>query len=199
MAEAKFIPFGQANITLGEGSTAINFHGKNTPEGDNEYLQVEGGELQLEPDFEEIKFEDFGTSPYDHRLVGYKGTLKIVAGQETIDMLKLALAGTVEIADGDTGQASGVTDGPLGASNRKRAVRAIIHPRFLPASDKSKDFVLYAVASTGGYTRPYGNEQGKIELELQCYPRDGADASKGSNFFYTGAVDPNATATEPVQ
>lgn len=193
MAKEKFIPFGQANITLERGEEKINFHGKNTPEGDNEYLQVEGGKVTIEPEMEEIKFEDYGSSPYDHRVTGFKVSLSIVAGQETITIMKLAIAGTIDVKPSGEETATGVTDGPLGASNRERGMKATIHPRFVPASDKTKDFTIYNVASTGSYERPYGNEQGRIELEMECYPRDGADASKGGNFFYTGAVDPNGT------
>lgn len=189
-AEPKLVPFGMANITLEDDKgNKIYFRGKNTDEG-NEYLQVSGGTLTLDPDFEEIKFEDFGKSPYDHYLVGYKGKLKIVAGQEDITMLKLAIAGATDITDTGKG-VTGVTDGPLGMSNRKRAYRINIHPRFLPESDKSKDITIYKAASTSGYTRPYGNSQGKVEIELAAYPRDNADATVGANFFFTGEIDPN--------
>ena len=194
MAVEKFVPFGLANISLTDDEgNVINFDGKLGV--DNSYLQVEGGSIEIEPEMEEIVFADFGASPQDHRATGQSITVTIVAGQEDINILQLALAGTETVGTGE--DISGVTDGRLGASNRERGRRMNIHPRFLPEDDKSKDYTIYKVASTGSFTREFGNEQGQIEIELSAYPRDGADPTKPGNFYYTGAVDPNATAETP--
>ena len=120
------IMFGLADIIIGSGDDIIKFDGKN---GDKDsYLQVEGGSVKFEPTLEDIKFADYGDNPYDQRVIGYEVTITVVAGQETIDTLKLAIAGTQDVKDGD--KVTGVTDAPLGASNRARAKSMRIHPRF---------------------------------------------------------------------
>lgn len=180
------IMFGLADIIIGEGDDIIRFDGKNGDE--RSYLQVEGGSVTFEPEFEDIAFQDFGNGPYDQRVVAFNITVKIIAGQETIDMLKLAIGGTQDVK-GKDGNASGVADSPLGASNRKRAKAMRIHPRF--RSDHDADINIYKAASNSEVERSFGNEQGTLEMEFVAYPRDNADANKIGNYFYTGTTDPN--------
>lgn len=179
------IVFGPADIIVGEGADALKFDGK-------DYLQVEGGEITLTPSFADENFIDFGESPYDRRVTGYEGQLTFSIGQESAKLLKLALAASQSITDTTSGEVVGVTDAAIGASMRAKAQKVTIHPRGLPASDKSRDITIYKMASTGDFSRAYGIEQGTIQIQLDMFPRDNFDASKGANFFYTGPVDPNA-------
>lgn len=179
------IMFGLADIIIGEGEEMIKFDGKNGDE--RSYLQVEGGSVSFEPTLEDIKFEDYGSNPYDQRVTGYEVTVTVVAGQETIDILQLAIAGTQAVKDGD--EVTGVTDSPLGASNRRRAKSMRIHPRFARGHDR--DINLYKVATNSDVERSFANEQGSFEMEFAVYPRDNADANKPGNYFYTGEKDPN--------
>lgn len=181
------IMFGLADIIIGEGEDIIKFDGKNGDE--RSYLQVEGGSITFEPTLEDIKFADYGDNAYDQRVIGYEVTVTVVAGQETIDMLQLAIAGTTTVKD-ETGETTGVTDSPLGASNRRRAKAMRIHPRFA-GTDHSRDINLYKVATNSEVERSFANKQGTFEMEFSVYPRDNADANKPGNYFYTGAVDPN--------
>lgn len=181
------IPFGPADITVGEGTDVLSFNGK-------DYLQVEGGEVTITPSFADENFIDFGDSAYDQYVTGYEGTVTFTIGQESAKLLELALAASQRITDTTTTNVVGITDAAIGKSMRAAAKKVVIHPRSLPASDKSKDIVLYKMASTGDFSRAYGIEQGTIGVELRMYPRDNMDAAKGSNFFYTGPKDPNATA-----
>ena len=181
------IMFGLADIIIGEGADIIKFDGKNGDE--RSYLQVEGGSVSFEPTFEDIKFADYGDNPYDQRVIGFQVTVTVVAGQETIDMLKLAIGGTEEVKGTDEA-VTGVTDSPLGASNRKRGKAMRIHPRFA-GDDHSRDINIYKVATNSEVERAFGNEQGSFEMTFVAYARDGADANKAGNYFYTGVKDPN--------
>ena len=181
------IPFGMADIIIGSGDNIIKFDGRN---GDKDsYLQVDGGKITIEPKTADIQFADYGESNYDDREVGQEVTVTVVAGQETIDTLKLALSAAVDVKD-KGGSVVGITDGPLGTSSRARAKSMRIHPR-VAGKDHSRDYNIYKVASNSGLEREFGNEQGKIEIEFKAYPRDNADANKPGNFWYIGAVDPN--------
>ncbi|GAB3065223.1 hypothetical protein ACFOU0_12170 [Salinicoccus sesuvii] len=191
------IPFGPADIIVGEGVEAINFDGKATSgeqgEGSSQ-LQAEGGSINITPTFASISSIDYGEGDYDEYSTGVGVTVNIVALKENVKTLKLALAGTQDVVDADSGDVTGLTDAPVGQSNREKGVPVRIHPRNM-GDDNSLDYIVYKMAPTENYERPFSLEQGTVNIQLKAYPRDGADASKGANFYYTGSVDPNAPTT----
>ncbi|MYL44587.1 hypothetical protein GLV94_02930 [Virgibacillus halodenitrificans] len=183
MAGEKAIVFGLADITIGDGVDALTFNG-------TDYLQAEGGELSLTPQFQDITVEDFGEVPIEKRLSGWEGQLKVVAAEEDAKILELALGATEDITDSVSSEVVGSMDAKIGT--KLKGQKVVIHPRSLPASDKSRDITIYQMASTEGLTRSYANEQGNVEITLTLLPRQGFDASKPGNFFYRGGTDPNA-------
>lgn len=185
---AKQIPFGPADIIIGTGEDAIRFDGKNQTAGSE--LQAEGGSINIEPTFADITSIDFGEGPYDQYSTGVTVTVTIVAMEESVETLKLALASTQDVIDGAGGEVTGVTDAPVGQSNRSKGVPVTIHPR-QAGELKDFDYNIYKMAPTESFERTFSLEQGTIQIQFTAYPRDGADASKGANFYYTGAVDPN--------
>ncbi|MTW85625.1 hypothetical protein F3157_08110 [Virgibacillus dakarensis] len=182
MAENKEYIFGVADIYVGEGEDQIKFDGK-------DYLQAEGGSLNLTPQYTEFQFADFGETIVERRLSGWEGEVSIVAGQEDVNILELALASTVPVKNPDGGE-EGATDAKIGTKLTGRKVR--IHPRILPDSVKDMDWTIYNMASTEGFEREYNAEQGNVTITLAMMPREGFDASDDGNFFYRGAVDPHA-------
>lgn len=182
MAESEKYIFGVADITVGEGEDQIKFDGK-------EYLQAEGGSLELTPQYQEFTFADFGETVVERRLSGWEGQVTIVAGEEDAKILELALASTESITDTDGGE-DGAMDAKIGTKLEGRKVR--IHPRVLPDSIKDRDWTIYNMASTEGFSREYNQEQGNVEITLTMMPREGFDASKPGNFFFRGGTDPNA-------
>jgi hypothetical protein len=178
------IPFGLADFTIGEGATAVKFDGA-------ENFQADGGEVSIEPILEEATIADFGESVYDDLINGFEGEVTIVGAEHTLKLMELAMGFSDAIVDTAVPTNTiGLTDAKVGTSMRARGKLLRIHPRDMGADD-SLDIVLYKVASVGAYGREYANEQGRNELTFKMYPRDGADASKGSNFFYVGSTDPN--------
>lgn len=180
--EPELYSFGLADITIDLDGTPLVFDGK-------DYLQADGGELSLVPEFREISFKDTGSTVVQRRLAGWAGTVTFVVGQEDHRLMKLALSAVDEITDTATTTAVGVTDQRIGTV--LQGYRVTIHPRVLPSTDKRFDYTIYQMASTGGITKPYNDEQTTVTITLNMMPRVGMDASKGSNFFYTGPVDPN--------
>ncbi len=181
------IPFGLADFTIGDGANAIKFDGKTN-------FQADGGEVTIEPILEAATIADFGSGDYDDLVNGYTGEVKIVAAEHTLKLLETAMAYADKIVNtGATPSVTGLTDAKIGTSMRERGVQIRIHPREM-GTDTTLDIVLYKVASVGAWNRSFANEQGKNELTYKMYPRDGADASKGSNYFYIGSKDPNAAA-----
>jgi hypothetical protein len=187
MADEIKIPFGLADITIGEGADLIKFDGK-------EFLQGDGGEITLTPVLQDITVADFGESVYDQIVTGYTGELTFVAAQNHIKVLQAALSASEAITDSTSGEVVGLMDAKVGTSLRSKAKKVTIHPRVLGA-DKSFDITLYKMASNGDFTKSFANEQGNQEVTMGLYPRDGFDANKPGNFFYIGPTDPNATTT----
>jgi hypothetical protein len=179
------IPFGPCTVTVGEGDDAIAFDGVSE-------LQASGGEVQLQPQWENITVIDFGSSPIDQRLSGYQGHVQIVAAQEDLKVLQLALAGTEPITDADSGETVGLTDSKIGTSLRSKGKVAIIHPRQLDADDHSLDITAYNVAGSGDFTKQWDANQTNRTVTLNMLPRVGFDPTKIGNYFYIGPTDPNS-------
>lgn len=178
------IPFGLATIQIGDDATGIKLDGVN-------YFQAEGGELNIEPQFEDVAFQDFGSSPYDQRISGYTGELTVVVGQNDLKLMQKLFSYHAEILDGATTTVIGVTDEKIGASMREKAVPVTIHPREMGA-DTSLDIHIYKMAGTGAFNRTYESAQGTYEVTLTMFMRDGADPTQPGNFYYIGNTDPNA-------
>ena len=182
--EPELYSFGLADITLTKGDTTIALDGK-------DYLQADGGEISLVPVFRELGFKDFGDTVVQRRLAGWTGTVTFVVGQEDLALLQTALSAVDEITDvAVPANVVGVTDAKMGTA--LEGYKVTIHPRGLAPTDKRFDFTIYQMASTGGLTKPYNDEQTNYTITLEMMPRVGFDASQGSNFFYTGPPDPNA-------
>lgn len=187
-ADPQLYSFGLADITITKGDETITFDGKN-------YLQADGGELSLVPSYRELTFKDTGETIVQRRLAGWEGTVTFVVGQESLDLIRLALSSVDDITDTATSTVTGVTDARMGTA--LEGYKVTIHPRVLPAADKRFDYTIYQMASTGGLTKPYNDEQTNYTITLNMMPRVGFDASEPANFFYTGPTDPNAPAPAP--
>lgn len=178
--------FGMSDVIVGEGENIIKFDGVDGDE--NSYFQAEGGSVSFEPELEDVVIADHGNGPWDQRSTGYNVTVNIVAAQQTIDMLLLAIAGTDTVDE--NGKVTGVADAPLGASNRKRGKSIRIHKRG-DGDNHDNDINIYKAASNGELEISSANEQGSLEISMVAYPRDGATPKRKGNYFFTGAVDPN--------
>lgn len=180
------IPFGVATITLDPGGASpLALDGSN-------YLQADGGELNIEPILGEITFQDFGETVYDDYINGYTGELTVVLGQNELELMRKFFAYHADIVDAVDGTTVvGATDEAIGKSLRSKAVPVKIHPREMGA-DTSLDITIYKMAGTGAFNRVYESAQGKYEVTLKMYPRDNADATTSGNFYYIGNTDPNA-------
>lgn len=183
--------YGMADVIVERpDGTTISFDGKVTDDGTS-FLQAEGAEFSFKPTFNDIKTADTGESNLDDRVSGFDVSLKLTVTQEDLKLLEFALAGVSAIKGTDNTKMIGLTDAPLGASNRKRAGKVTIHPRERGA-DKSRDITIYKAAPKSDFTRAYKNEQGTFDIELQAYPRDSFNMSAPGNYFFIGETDPNA-------
>ena len=181
MPDVNNIPFGAATITVGD----VAFDGAT-------FFQADGGSVSLEPILSEITFIDFGEGAYDDRVNGWNGSVTVVASQNDIKLLKLALSAADVVVDGTT-TAETITDSKIGTSMRSKGKPVTIHPREM-GSDTSLDIHIYNMSAANAFEREFNAEQGSWEIELKMYPKAGADASKRGNYFYIGATDPNPVA-----
>lgn len=185
--EVRKIPFGMSNITIGEGADVMKFDGVDE-------LQAEGGEVTITPVFEDIVIEDFGPGVYDKRFVGNETTVTIVAAEETINIMELAMAATTAITSTAGGATVGLMDAPIGTSMRAKGKRVTIHPRQFPTDYKDLDITIFKMIADGEYTRSAANAQGNVTVTMTGLPRDGMDPSKPGNFYFIGGTDPHAVS-----
>lgn len=183
-ATAQKYNFGMATFTIDEGlPTEIKFDGKLC--GDNSYLQADGGEFELEPETEDIVLKDFSETNYDYVITGWNGTVTINASAMTLKLMSSLFSGTYTGVD-EEGNIKWIVDAPIGTSMRETGKSLRVHPRQM-GDDHSEDIFLYKVVNTSGMSREFDNEQASHEIEFEVLPKDCADPSKGSNFFYIGA------------
>lgn len=182
-ATAQKYSFGMADFIIDEGKpTEIRFDGKLCEDGS--YLQADGGEIELEPETEDIVLPDFSATNYDYVVTGWNGTVTIVASAYTLKLMSALLTGTYTGVDED-GRIKWITDAPIGTSMRENGRTITIHPRQM-GDDKSEDIFIYKAVNTSGYSREFNNEQGTHEMEFEILPKDCADANQGNNFYFIG-------------
>jgi len=179
--------FGLANFKLThiKSNKVLNFDGA-------EYLQAEGGEISFTPSYYDETWADSGENVVEKYVTGQEGTVQLVVGQYSPDLMQLAMNAVKAITDTTTGDVVGLTDAPIGTKASDNAYKAEIHPRVLPAEDKSQDITIYRVIADSEFNRAFVNEINQVTIQLSMIPREGADFSKASNYFYTGPTDPNA-------
>lgn len=182
-ATAQKYSFGMADFIIDEGKpTEIRFDGKLCEDGS--YLQADGGEIELEPETEDIVLKDFSETNYDYVVTGWNGTVTIVASAYTLKLMSALLTGTYTGVNED-GKIKWITDAPIGTSMRENGRTITIHPRQM-GDDKSEDIFIYKAVNTSGYSREFNNEQGTHEMEFEILPKDCADANQGNNFYFIG-------------
>lgn len=182
-ATAQKYSFGMADFIIDEGKpTEIRFDGKLCEDGS--YLQADGGEIELEPETEDIVLPDFSATNYDYVVTGWNGTVTIVASAYTLKLMSALLTGTYTGVDED-GRIKWITDAPIGTSMRENGRTITIHPRQM-GDDKSEDIFIYKAVNTSGYSREFNNEQGTHEMEFEILPKNCADANVGNNFYFIG-------------
>lgn len=175
--------FGMADFIIDEGKpTEVRFDGKLCEDGS--YLQADGGEIELEPETEDIVLKDFSETNYDYVVTGWNGTVTIAASAMTLKLMSALLSGTYTGVAED-GRIKWITDAPIGTSMREQGRTITIHPRQM-GTDKSEDIFIYKAVNTSGYDREFDNEQATHEMEFEILPKDCADANVGNNFFFVG-------------
>lgn len=175
--------FGMADFIIDEGKpTEVRFDGKLCEDGS--YLQADGGEIELEPETEDIVLKDFSETNYDYVVTGWNGTVTIAASAYTLKLMSALLSGTYTGVAED-GRIKWITDAPIGTSMREQGRTITIHPRQM-GDDKSEDIFIYKAVNTSGYNREFDNEQATHEMEFEILPKDCADANVGNNFFFIG-------------
>lgn len=175
--------FGMADFIIDEGKpTEVRFDGKLCEDGS--YLQADGGEIELEPETEDIVLKDFSETNYDYVVTGWNGTVTIAASAMTLKLMSALLSGTYTGVAED-GRIKWITDAPIGTSMREQGRTITVHPRQM-GDDKSEDIFIYKAVNTSGYDREFDNEQATHEMEFEILPKDCADANVGNNFFFIG-------------
>ncbi len=158
-------------------------------------LTTGGVTLSVQPMLLDVKVDQFGQGPVDHRVVGWNIKATVPLAQTDYASLK---AVAVFLEESGTG----LQDTKLGTSLRNLAKQLTLHPLEVP--DTSEDVILYLAAPITAMELKYGYDDTRIyNVEFAAYPKDGADPADAGNWINIGgsellakyAVTFTATAT----
>lgn len=123
-----------------------------------------GCEVAIATESTMITADQFGETAIDEVIKGRKVTVKVPMAERDLDKLLAVTPGAVLVTNG-TGAAmkKKLTMGSgVGASLRKSAGELVLHPKGMPANDKSRDFVVPIANSKGDMTFAYKVDDQRI-------------------------------------
>lgn len=126
--------------------------------------------VKLETALSELKADQLGSTPIDHKVSGHKYTIEMEFAEVKFkDNWKILFPMNKEVTQGLN--KSMYFDSELGFSMRSLAGPLVLHPLSLPDTDKSQDFYFYlasADAKTDYVFSP--SEQVKLKTTFMVYP-----------------------------
>lgn len=163
-------------IKVGFGLADIEIDGKDMG------LQGDAAEFTATPNYLDV--ETFELGLYDLYLDNWDVKLKVVFQEENFEKLKMAIPALQESTTG--GDVVGLVDGGIHKRMRGNAVEIKIHPKDA-GLDTDTDITIYKAYPTGSFSRVYGKEVVKFEVEFIALPVSG-DGSAGGNYFLIGEL-----------
>ena len=149
--------------------------------GDLQINLTEGGvTLHIEPELKDMKADQFGTGPVDHRITGWNIRAIVPLAQTDYETLKQAAVFLTEGIDG-------LTDRQLGASMRNLGKQLTLHPLEVEGTDEDVVFFLAAPITAMELSYSY-DDQRVYNVEFFAYPKDGASAADEGNYLTIGGT-----------
>ena len=142
--------------------------------------QGDAAEFSAEPVYLDV--ESYENGLWDKYLEKWSVKLKVVLEEESYEKLQMALP-TLETID-NAGTIKGLQDGGAHQLVRSKAKTVTIHPRG-NGTDKSFDITIHKAFPVGTFTRKYGKEVSKYEVEFMGFPKTGNSKDPG-NYFLIG-------------
>lgn len=125
--------------------------------------------IKLETSLAELKADQLGTTPIDHKVSGHKYTVEMEFAEVKFkDNWKILFPPNKLVGTGDK---SFYFDSELGYSMRSQAGPLVLHPLSLPDADLSQDFYFWLAASDAKTSYVFSpTEQVKLKVTFMVYP-----------------------------
>jgi hypothetical protein len=156
---------GTENVKL--GVCTVNFNGVDLG------LTKGGVEVEVATETYEVMVDQFGNSPVNEYILARTVTVRIPLAESTLENLQRIMPGTTVVTSGaipNTKSRADVTNG-TGLNLLDYAEKLILHPKALPSSDKSEDFIVPLAATAGAISYAYKLDEERIfNVEFKGYP-----------------------------
>lgn len=174
------IKLGPCKLTYGDGQNGVVID------------KTSGGvNLKIEPEKLDVTIDQYGNTPYDHRIIGWNVVAEVPIADTDYEMLKGVMTFLEEITDGTKKK---LVDRKLGTSMRAFAKPLLLHPLENDDNDHSDDVELKLAAIENEVELGYNSEGIRIlQANFRAYPV--GNATKKENYISIG--DPSATETPP--
>jgi hypothetical protein len=131
-----------------------------------------GVEVTVKTDTHKVNVDQFGKTTINEYIMGRDVTVKVPLAETTLDNMVAIMPGATLVVDGvdPTKRSVEVTNG-VGTDLLAIAKELRLHPKSLPDSDVSEDFVIPLAATAGGLKFAYKLENERIfDCDFTGYP-----------------------------
>lgn len=148
-----------ANVQLGV---------QNLTYGEEALGHTNGGcEFGYEPEYTDIIVDLYGNTPVDKALTGEVVRVTVPLAEVTLDKLKMAIPTGTVVEDADGGKRKLTFGSIAGKKLSATAKKLVLHPSWLPETDKSFDITLHKAVITSEISLNYTkDEQTVYEVEF---------------------------------
>lgn len=126
-----------------------------------------GCEFAYEPEYTDIVVDLYGNTAVDKALTGEVVRVTVPLAELTLEKLKAAIPTAKIVEDASTGKKKLTIGSTAGKRLSEHAKELILHPSWLPESDKSLDIKLHKAVITSEVALPFRkDEQTVYEVEF---------------------------------
>lgn len=156
---------GTENVKL--GVCTVTFDG-------NDLGLTKGGvEVEVATETYEVMVDQFGNSPVNEYILARTVTIRVPLAESTLENLQKIMPGTTIVTSGsipNLKKRADVQNG-TGLNLLDYAEKLVLHPKALPSTDKSEDFIVPLAATSGAVSYAYKLDEERIfNVEFKGYP-----------------------------
>lgn len=130
-----------------------------------------GVEVEVTTETHEVMVDQFGNSPINEYIMARTVVVRVPLAETTLVNLEKIMPGTtVEVGGSPSITRADVVNG-VGLNLLDYAAKLVLHPKALPSSNKSEDFIVPLAATSGAISFAYKLDEERIfNVEFKGYP-----------------------------
>lgn len=132
-----------------------------------------GVEVEVATETYEVMVDQFGNSPINEYVTARTVTVRVPLAESTLENLQKIMPGTTLVTSGtapNQKKRADVKNG-IGLNMLDYAEKLVLHPKALPTTDKSEDFIVPLAAPSASISYAYKLDEERIfNVEFKGYP-----------------------------